>query len=896
MYCQPAADLLLKVTPPRVPRHLLTREPLTIGGPRLGGVPALLVQAPAGFGKTSLLAQWRLELLARGACVAWVTCQAQDDASRLLQSLVMAVRAATHRPRFGQDLLARPGLPPLEGVTCWLSELVQGALDVALVLDDVDRMHPSARALLAHLLRHQPANLTVVVSARHDCDLGLDELLSYGHARSLGPAELRFSLAETLQLIRNSLGSGFDLDIGARLHACCEGWPLGLQLLLNQLVSGADPLSMLQSLDEGSSQHPNGLRQRLTDLMFATLSESDLSLLECAAIGEPLHPDLLRSLTGMNDAAERLKRLARNTPLLSVAEPGAWLRLHALARERLLQRLQQRRPAAELADLHGRACAWMQAQGQLDAAACHAWEAGQHEQALELAERGLHEALTQRGQHGLVQRWLQRLPAQAWRQRPRLQLAAAWFHATGENHTEAVQIVNELLAQANITPTHRAECALILGAAALYADAPDRFAALHNPSEQTPPQDTLLRQMHANRSAMCMLLEGEPAAARLRLQQCRQAAPSMRYSMRWSELIQGLSHCGEGQVHHAEAQLASALGRAEAELGRRSSMACMQAAMLAACLCEQGREAEAQTLLADRLDVLERSGLADVVVLGFRTLVHIAAANGAEHQALALLARLDAVGQARGLPRLRIVSLCEQVRLHARHFRGETCKALITELDLLLSEPGLPEGRLWRRSVDLRVELARGLACIAAREWRGAIAPLDAARQAAQELRMGRVQIEAQALRALALDRCGEHGAATLMCECLELANALGLQRVFTDAHPELADWLGKLGAAPQAPAAAESASQAARAPSPAPPAQVRDSTALSAREREVLELLARNFTNKEAALALQLGEETVKWHVKRLFAKLEAGNRRQAVGRARMLGLLPALDARQAG
>src|SRR4029434_8638633 len=88
----PAHDLLLKVTAPRVPRHQLVRQRLQLSSDPFRDRPVILVQAPAGYGKTSLLAQWRREHLARGAVVAWLTAQAIDDPQRLVQGLVLAVR------------------------------------------------------------------------------------------------------------------------------------------------------------------------------------------------------------------------------------------------------------------------------------------------------------------------------------------------------------------------------------------------------------------------------------------------------------------------------------------------------------------------------------------------------------------------------------------------------------------------------------------------------------------------------------------------------------------------------------------------------------------------------------------------------------------------------------
>ena len=105
-------DLLLKVMPPRVSCHLVTRARLWSSQAQPAGQPLVLVQAPAGFGKTSLLAQWRLEHLALGAVVAWVQAQEQDSPKRFLQALMLALRSGAARPGFGLTLLESP--PPVQ--------------------------------------------------------------------------------------------------------------------------------------------------------------------------------------------------------------------------------------------------------------------------------------------------------------------------------------------------------------------------------------------------------------------------------------------------------------------------------------------------------------------------------------------------------------------------------------------------------------------------------------------------------------------------------------------------------------------------------------------------------------------------------------------------------------
>ena len=146
----------------------------------------------------------------------------------------------------------------------------------------------------------------------------------------------------------------------------------------------------------------------------------------------------------------------------------------------------------------------------------------------------------------------------------------------------------------------------------------------------------MLLQVHANRTAFRALLEGEPAVARLRQQRAPQApdADSLHYIGRWSDFIVGLSYLWEGQALLAENLLQPTLARADADLGRRSPFSCMLAALLAAAVWERDRPVDAAALLANRLDVLEHSGLPETVLLSFRTMARIAAAEGTEHRGL----------------------------------------------------------------------------------------------------------------------------------------------------------------------------------------------------------------------------------------------------------------------
>ncbi len=883
-----ADDLQLRVTPPRVPRHQVARPRLRSDDAQLSDHPVILVQASAGFGKTSLLAQWRREHLARGSVVAWLSAQPQDDVPRFVQSLALAVRAGAGRPTFGHTLVETAPIAGLEGVTIWLAEVAQTALDIVLIVDEADRLPAAAREALAYLLRNAPSNLRVVIAARADHPIDIDDLVAYGSCIVVGPAQLRFRLDETIELVRARFGSRVDRDAAARLHELAEGWPLGLQLALSVMSAGSDPQAELSSM----AAQGGALRDRFVQLLLANLDPADVAFLTRIAILDPLHAELCSELVQQPDAAERLTRLARDTPVFAAGEASDWLRMHSLARDELRRRF-ARLPAEEQAALHARAASALAALGYAEAAARHALDAGQREVAYDLAERTLYVSLMSRGHQGAVLEWLDRLPAAEVDKRPRLLLAAAWSLALSERHEEANRYVERIQVQSGADDALRCECALIQSGAAVYADDPDRFAALHDPWAERPPlRDPLLLQVHANRSAFRTLLDGEPALARLRQQQAprgERAAAGGYLDLR-GDFIVGLAYLWEGQVLLTAKLLRPTLAQAEALLGRRNPFTCMLAALLAAARWECDEPDEAAALLANRLDVLERSALPEAVLLAFRTMARIASAEGAEHRALELLGALDAVGVARRLPRLRIVSLVEQVRLHARRFRAETCRDLCARIDALLADPSAPQGPLWRRSVAVLREVAIAHAAIAAQEWRKATDVLAQADVQAQGIQQGRLHLELLGLRAYVLDRCGEKSL-PLLREAVDLAATYGLRRVFDDAHPELGDWVRRtlLVAPPPGMAPGPLAASMVR-PAPAPSAaRTTPTMALTPKEREVLELLARSLSNKEIGLAMQVGEETIKWHMKNLFAKLDAGTRRQVVQRARILGLLEA-------
>lgn len=858
---------------------------------RFKGHSVIVVQAPPGFGKTSLLGQWRRECMARGATAAWLTADDSDDPQRFLHCLVLAVRHGCGRPAFGRLLLEGAGtrLGELEDVTAWLAEVAQTTLDLTLIVDEAERLSPVNFSALTYLLHNTPPNLRVIVGARGGFDAAVADLLSYGQCLAIGPEDLRFHLDETMALARNRFGNKVDADTAARLHEVTEGWPLGLQIVMAAMERANDPRAAIASVSAGFG----GQGEQFMAGLLANLAGDDADFLVRISVADLIHPDLCHALTGLADAPARLARLVRDTPVFVIGDESEWGRLHNLARDAFRTRL-AKLPQQELTELHVRALQWMAGRGMIHEAARHAHAAGQHEVAYDLAEQCLYDAVTQ-GHQETVLGWLELLPEAELNKRPRLLLAAAWALALSERLAEAENLVQALLEDPGADAALRYECALIASGAAFYADDPDRTLALFEPWMASPPQrNARLLQMHANRLAMLACMTGDPGQARRHVQMASGSDyyKGYRYGERWSSFIVGFSYLWEGQVILGEDILRPALESADADLGRRHPLSCMIASLLAAAVYDRDRLDEAADLLANRLDVLERVGTPDTILVGYRITARIAAAKGVEHRALDLLEAMYAVGVARNLPRLCATSLAEQTRMHAARFRSETCRALVQRIDQIVADNAQSRGPLWQRTMQMVQWLSHANAAIAAQDWPRAAEALAQAGPLADTVKLGRWRMDIMALRAFVMERNGEDGR-QLLLEAMNLAQTFGLSRLFPDAHPALADWAQRVvseegaGARVQIPprAARPALKQAPSAPRAVP------SMVLTPKEREVLEHLARNLSNKEIAQSMEVGEETVKWHLKNLFGKLDAGTRKHAVRRAQLLGLLEGLE-----
>ncbi len=379
----------------------------------------VLASAPAGFGKTALLADWAR---GGGGPVAWLGLDGGDsDPARFWRYAV----AALDRARPGLAGRVGPLLPgSSEGlVTALINELAAdpGPDEVLLVLDDYHLVDSGpVHESVAFLLENLPPGLRVVVSGRADppLPLPLARLRARGQLAELRAADLRFTAEEAAALLGETAGPGLPGTAVAALVARTEGWAAGLQLAGLSLRGHADPAGFAASF---SGSHRFVLDYLADEVLVGQPGQVRAFLLETSVL-ERLSGELCDAVTGRAGSQAMLQDIERaGLFLVPLDEVRGWWRYHHLFADLLRARLQAEQPGRVPA-LHRAAAAWCEEHDLADDAVRHALAAGDTAWAARLVERHV-EALLGRSEGVTLRRWLSALPGESVRDRPRLCLA-----------------------------------------------------------------------------------------------------------------------------------------------------------------------------------------------------------------------------------------------------------------------------------------------------------------------------------------------------------------------------------------------------------------------------------------------------------------------------------------
>lgn len=392
----------VKTAVPRLSRRYLPRPRLLTRLDAAADGQLVLLSAPAGHGKTMLLADWAAQ---DPAHVAWVSLDEDDNDDRRFWAAVLSALGACHAVPDGSVVreLAIPARPSHDGA--FLATVINALDDVPgsvrLVLDDVQEL-TAADPLhgLAALVRHRPGGLRLVLAGRTDPPLSLARMRLAGELSELRARDLRFSVPEADAMLADA-GVRLRPDQVGLLVEQTDGWPAGLRLAAMSLRDVADLDGFLAAF----AGNDRAVSEYLVGEILERLPVAVCDLLRAVSVSDLLPTELAATLAGRRDAADLLDELERQTSLVtSVGEGRAWYRVHPLLRAHLRADLHRRHPE-RVAQLHGRAVDFYLGQRRPVPALGHAKEARDRERVTALLV-GHAVSLVATGEHAAVRRAL----------------------------------------------------------------------------------------------------------------------------------------------------------------------------------------------------------------------------------------------------------------------------------------------------------------------------------------------------------------------------------------------------------------------------------------------------------------------------------------------------------
>lgn len=414
-----------KLRPPPVREGMVFR-PALVALLRSGrGRKLTLLSAPTGYGKTTLLAQWRASR-EETRPFAWISLDAKDnDPLRLTAYVIEAVDRI--EPGFGGDLrglLRTPGID-FDGVLLpgLVNALAALPREVVIVSDDYHLLYRSPESNPTnYILEHMPENVQLVISTRSDPPIPLGRLRASGQMVEIRASELAFDQEEAWALLRNTFGAGLD---GGGLDALLrrtEGWPAGLYLAALALGRSSNPNEDVRAF-AGDARH---VADYLTEEVLERQSPRVRNFLLKTSILDRFTAPLCNTVVGEEGSAELLERLERsNMFLASLDAQREWYRYHHLFAGLLNAELRGRDPAS-IPELHGRAAAWYLESGSIEDAIHHTLLSGNFQEAGELIVRHWL-AFLNHGLRASLRSWLSSIPERHVAGYPPLAVVSAWL-------------------------------------------------------------------------------------------------------------------------------------------------------------------------------------------------------------------------------------------------------------------------------------------------------------------------------------------------------------------------------------------------------------------------------------------------------------------------------------
>lgn len=863
-----------------------------------------LVSAPAGSGKTTVLSDWYVLTRKAGTPVAWMSLDQFDNVPSRFVAHLLAAFDAGCPGAVGDALRAasqRQDAPVDEIVARLLEGLEARGAPLVLFLDDYHEITDEAvHGAMDLLIRYAPPSLSIVLGTRQDPPLSLERLRVRGELVDVRWDDLRFTFDEAREYFRDVCRLGLPDDQIRALHGRSEGWITALQLTAMTVARVSDPDRVASAL---GTRQPEMAAYLIKDVLGREAPDLRRFLLRTSIL-DRMTASLCDAVTGRADGQQMLEALVgQNLFTFALDERRAWFRYHGLFHDVLRARLAVD-PGEDAAVLHDRASKWFEACGDLGAAVHHALAGRHFARAARLLEFAGRDDFRQ-GNFKELRRSVEALPDHIVRRSPTLCILHAWALAyLGEFPTAWERIANAETALVGAPARRAPEDAPIPLAAELHVlraclsviedDEPRVTDLGPDVIAVFPREERALRAFAAIAVAYAERARGDLEAA---LGHFREAVELSDPT--YSSLIDSLARFNVGIVtrlmgrgQEAKRFLTASLDRASQRLwGRTFGAAILRFALSLVLHDEADGPGEALRLLSEAIEILEAGESFGFIGMALVERARNHATLGSPGASAADLARAREIAEVHGVRRVafhadllearlaiaanELPTAAQRLESAKRYLAGKAVGAVLSE-----RQEALAVG-------EVRLLVARGSASDAIRHARATLRSASAA---------GRRHdvVELLVLQAVAWSDLGDAGkAADKLGQALDVAGDEGSVRPFLERGSALVSPLRALRAQPARSARAErllgaiSEGQEGRSPARSAHAEEHPDDKLHVRESQMLDLIARGLRNREIGKRLFLSEETVKWYVKRLFAKLNVRSRTEAVAVARKKGLL---------
>lgn len=834
----PIPLIATKMFVPGVRTDVVLRDRLLKRVSQGGSARVVIVSAPPGFGKTTLLAEWVQREDADSRLVAWLSLEpTENDPTTFWAYVVASLRAVL--PGL-PDLASDAQLAPVQVVTTLVNALALVEQETWLVFDDFHQVDSQeVLGQVSQLVEHLPAHVHLLIGTRQDPDLPLSRWRARGELLEIRATDLRFTNSEAAEYLRSSAGLELTAAQAAHLAERTEGWVAALQLAALSMRGRPDVAAFIERF-AGDDRY---LVDYLMDEVLSGQPAQTVGFLLHTAVLDRLSGSLCDAVTGLDNGAEMLSLLERaNLFVVPLDDQAIWFRYHHLFADLLRARLLAEQPEL-VAPLHQRASSWYEAAGLIDEAIGHALAAHDFSAAGRLVERGLPEARRNR-QDARLTHWLQSLPSEVISGNPVLTVFHGWtLMAAGD--LQAVESRLDLAEALLAAPA---------SASSSWAQTDElrtlpATIAIYRASLAQARGDLASASAHARRALELVGPDDHLA---------RGAAAGFLALVSWSA----------GEITLAVDTFTSAIASLRAAGAVVDELS--STALLAEMFAVAGRPAKARQLCQVALGQAERLGAPAARAIGD---LHVQLAEldlddnllDAAQQHLSTAAAFEAqVPGSEG--RHRWFLAAARLACLRRAF-ADALAELVQAQEFY--QPGYYPPVRPIPAIRARVLIAAGELAQAA-EWEldQAVTLSDEAGYLAEydQLTLARLILTDQPRRR------GELAELVVLLERLEAAaQASGRLGSLNDIREQLARAAGAVSGAGTGQAHA----------------RVGLAPALSERELQVLRLLEGELSGPQIARALFVSENTLRTHTKHIFTKLDVTSRRAAVAQARARGLI---------